>query len=157
MGAITHAVANDPGRILFGYGLGTFRELGLDINFLNTTQRWYSCDDNWAGFLYETGYGGLFLIAILLFKPLLIALQSYRKLPRPENHISGVFFISLFGFYFSLLSVAGYSWGQQGYMAWILISLIVSYPRVLLHNGEFEERYNRESQGLEEEYDLHAA
>lgn len=29
-----------------------------------------------------------------------------------------------------LLSVAGYSWGQQGFMAWIFISLSVVYPRI---------------------------
>jgi hypothetical protein len=34
------------------------------------------------------------------------------------------------GFYFLLISVAAYSWGQQGYMNWILISISVSLPRI---------------------------
>jgi hypothetical protein len=156
-GAITNAVAKDSGRALLGYGLGTFRELGLDISFLGVVQRWYTCDDNWAAFLYETGYIGLFLISILLFKPLLMALQNYRRLPRPENNFSGVLFISLAGFYFLLLSVAAYSWGQQGYMSWILISLSVCHPRVVLHELQVAEMEDEESRGLEDEYDLHVA
>jgi hypothetical protein len=128
---IKAVVSQDAGRMAFGYGLGTFREKGLDITFLGETHRWYTCDDNWALFLYEMGYGGLIIISILLFLPLLMALKDYRRLPRPDNALSGVFFIVLSGFYFLLLSVAGYSWGQQGYMSWILISLVVSHRRVI--------------------------
>jgi hypothetical protein len=129
--SIVDAVGSEPSRALLGYGLGTFRLLGLNINFLDEAKRWYTCDDNWDLFLYETGYVGLVLIGMLLFKPLLIALQSYRQLPRPENRLSGVLFISLIGFYFLMLSVASYCWGQQGYMSWILIALVVSHPRVI--------------------------
>jgi hypothetical protein len=53
--AVKDAVAKEPGRALLGYGLGTFRELGLEISFLGSTHRWYTCDNNWAAFLYETG------------------------------------------------------------------------------------------------------
>jgi O-Antigen ligase len=155
--AVKTAVAKESGRALFGYGLGTFRELGLDISFLNSVQRWYTCDNNWAAFLYETGYVGLFLIAALLLKPLLMAFHSYRTLPQPENSFSGVLFLSLIGFYFLLFSVAGYSWGQQGYMAWILISLSVSHPRVASAVDQFEPTVEQESRGLEEKYDTSVA
>lgn len=128
--AIRRAVAKDPSRMMLGYGLGTFREKGLDIEFLGRVKHWYTCDDNWAVFLYETGYGGLIIIGALLIWPLLMTLRNYQRLPRPEKYLSGVFFISLAGFYFMLLSVAGYSWGQQGFMAWIFISLSVVYPRI---------------------------
>ncbi len=129
--AIRVAVAKDPGRTMLGYGLGTFREKGLDIDFLGTVKHWYTCDDNWAVFLYETGYGGLFIIGALLIWPLLMTVRNFQRLPRPEKYLSGVFFISLTAFYFMLLSVAGYSWGQQGFMAWIFISLSVAYPRIV--------------------------
>jgi hypothetical protein len=132
--AIRVAVAKEPGRAILGYGLGTFRERGLDIEFLGQVKRWYTCDDNWAVFLYETGYGGLLIIGALLFRPLLITLRSYQRLPRPEKYFSGVLFIVLGGFYFMLLSVAGYSWGQQGFMAWILISISVAYPRIVMRD-----------------------
>jgi hypothetical protein len=155
MDAIATAVAKDPVRAMFGYGLGTFRELGLNVTFLNTTHRWYTCDNGWAAFLYETGYGGLVLVGILLLTPLLMTLVSYARLPRPERYFSGVLFISLAGFYFSLLSVAGYNWGQQGYMAWILISLSVAYPSIAARgqtyaqrDGESERRYVKEDYGL---------
>lgn len=36
--AVKSAVGREPARALFGYGLGTFRELGLDINFLITVR-----------------------------------------------------------------------------------------------------------------------
>jgi O-antigen ligase len=134
--AVTSAVAKEPGRAILGYGLGTFRELGLQINFLHSVQRWYTCDNNWAAFLYETGYVGLVIIAMLLFKPLLMTLKSYQRLPRPERYFSGVLFIVLAAFYFMLLSVAGYSWGQQGFIAWILISLSVVYPRVAMRDRQ---------------------
>jgi hypothetical protein len=153
--AVRTAVAKEPGRALLGYGLGTFRELGLDINFLNSVQRWFTCDNNWAAFLYETGYVGLFLIGALLLWPLVMAFQSYLRLPQPDNLFSGVLFISLAGFYFLLLSVAGYSWGQQGYMAWILISLSVSHPRVVLQADQYEPLDGQESRGLKEDYDLY--
>ncbi|HXX72190.1 MAG TPA: O-antigen ligase family protein, partial [Candidatus Acidoferrales bacterium] len=128
--AVTNALAKSPARMLLGYGLGTFREIGLDIHFLGITQRWHTCDNNWALFLYETGYLGLITVTILLFKPLLMTLQAYRRMPRPEKYFIAVIFISLASFYFDLMSVAGYNWGQQGYMAWILISLSVIYPRI---------------------------
>jgi hypothetical protein len=134
--SVKAAVAKDAGRALLGYGLGTFRELGLDITFLGVTQRWYTCDDNWAAFLYETGYVGLFIIGALLMAPLYIAFRSYRRHPRPHNYLSGVLLISLVGFYFLLMSVAGYSWGQQGYLSWILISLVVSHSQLPVHSNE---------------------
>lgn len=129
---IKDVVRQNAGRMAFGYGLGTFRERGLDITFLGETHRWYTCDDNWGLFLYEMGYGGLIIISILLFIPLFMAWKDYRRLPRPDNALSGVLLIALAGFYLLLLSVAGYSWGQQGYMSWILISLIVSLRRVVM-------------------------
>jgi O-antigen ligase len=155
--AVTNAASAEPQRVLFGYGLGTFRTLGLDIDFLHEVRRWYTCDNNWDLFLYETGYVGLFLISILLAKPLLIAFRSYRKLPKPHNAFSGVLFITLAGFYFSLMTVAGYNWGQQGYMAWILISLTICCPRVLLHEASSEEASHQESRVLNEQYAFHVA
>jgi len=154
--AVRNAVDKKPGRALLGYGLGTFRELGLDINFLSTLQRWYTCDNNWALFLYETGYVGLFLIAALLFAGLWIAFRTYWQLPPPENYFSAVIFISLSGFYFLLLSVAGYSWGQQGYMAWILISIAVSYSQIALQHDD-EQIEDEEDTGRKEQYELNVA
>jgi hypothetical protein len=154
---VSRAVSAEPGRALLGYGLGTFREKGLEITFLNVTQRWYTCDDNWALFLYETGYVGTVLISLLLFAPLYFAIRTYWRLPCPDNGLDGVLFVSLSGFYFLLLSVAGYSWGQQGYMGWILISLIVSHSRVGMREESLLEPRSFECSIIEEEYDFHLA
>ncbi len=149
--AIKTAVAKDPERTLMGYGLGTFRELGLDITFLDVTQRWYTCDNNWDAFLYETGYVGLGIIACLLFCPLGIAIRDFRRLPFPQAYLSGVFLISLAGFYFLLMSVAGYSWGQQGYLAWILIALVVGNSRTVPEQqDELQEDFYQLPEGYEQ-------
>jgi hypothetical protein len=133
--AVREAVAKEPGRALMGYGLGTFREKGLEIAFLGRTRRWFTCDSNWAAFLYETGYVGLGIIGALLFGALRIAWLGFRALPEPENALSGVFLICLLAFDFLLVSVAAYSWGQQGYLAWILISLAVSHWQLVSGEG----------------------
>jgi hypothetical protein len=154
--AVKNAVNKEPGRALLGYGLGTFRVLGLDIDFLGSVRHWYTCDNNWASFLYETGYVGLLLMMILLFRALLLIFRNYRCLPHPDNEISGVIFISLTGFYFLLLSVAGYSWGQQGYMAWIMISMGVSQSRIAERNDQ-EVEIDDEGREMGEGYDLNVA
>lgn len=128
--SIENAVNQEPARALLGYGLGTFRVLGLEIDFLGQKKRWYTCDNNWAAFLYETGYVGFFLIMLLLFWPMFLALRNYARLAPPESTLSGVLFITMAGFYFLMVSVAAYSWGQQGYMNWILISISVSLPGI---------------------------
>lgn len=150
--AVQAAVDKDKTRTLLGYGLGTFRELGLDITFLGETKRWYTCDNNWDSFLYETGYVGLWIMGALLFRPLWIAFRSHRLLPRPDNHLAAVLLTSLLGFDFLLMSVAGYSWGQQGCLAWILIALVVSSSRHLPEADaleEKEEEVNMETPGCE--------
>lgn len=159
VGAITVAVDTSPGRAMFGYGLGVFRERGLDINHQDRVQHWYTCDNGWALFLYETGYGGLFIMGGLLLMPLAMTLRSYRRLPRPENYFSGVAFAVLIAFYFSLLSVAGYAWGQQGFMAWILISLSIVYPKVALKDRRKSESqpFDSDRQPCLRETDTHLA
>ena len=154
--AIKTAVGKDIGRTLLGYGLGTFREIGLDITFLGVTSRWTTCDDNWAAFLYETGYVGVFIIGALLACPIFIALRSYRRLPRPENLFSGVLCICLLGFDFLLMSVAGYSWGQQGYLNWILISVVVVHAQLGYQVLEQEDSLVEEAQEVDQ-YDLSIA
>jgi hypothetical protein len=128
---VHHVVQTDTTRMLFCYGLGTFREIGLDIDFMGEVHRWRTCDDNWALFLYETGYGGVIIMCALLGKAMFLPLRDYFRLRKPERYLSGALFISLLGFNFLMLSVAAYAWGQQGYMNWILISLAVSVPRVI--------------------------
>ncbi len=55
----------------------------------------------------------------------MIAWRSYRTLPRPDRYFSAVCFYLLTSFFFVMVSVASYGWGQDGYMLWILIALTV--------------------------------
>jgi O-antigen ligase len=146
------AVRKDTVRALLGYGLGTFREIGLQITFQGVTQVWHTCDDNWADFLYETGYVGLLIIGVLLLRPLWGAFRNYWSLPRPEDKLSGVLFICLLGFDFSLMSVAGYSWGQQGYMNWIIISMSIALPRAVYSQGSLGNLEEESVHPIEEEH-----
>jgi O-antigen ligase len=127
--AVISAVAQSPKRMVLGYGLGTFRELGLDIEHRGEIHHWITCDNHWILFLYETGYVGFALIVTLLFRALYLVLKDYLRLPRAARTFSGVLFITIAAYYFLLLSVAGYNWGQQGFMAWILIAVALAYPR----------------------------
>jgi hypothetical protein len=55
------------------------------------------------------------------------------------------------------MSVAGYSWGQQGYLAWILIALVISYSRLAWEpNSEGEEEQELEAEDAAE-FDLNLA
>ena len=94
------------------------------------THRWFTCDSAWVLFMYETGYVGCLIMFFLLLRPAVIALNSYRKLPRPARYFSLTCFCSLLSFYISMISVAIYAWGQSGYMFWICVSMTVSFTLV---------------------------
>ena len=63
---------------------------------------------------------GFLIIAALLFKPAIMAFQSYRKLPKPDRYFSAVCLSCFASFFFVMVSVAVYGWGQNGYMLWIV-------------------------------------
>lgn len=128
---VTETLNHDPLRAIVGFGLGSFREKGLVIVLPHIeTHRWYTCDSSWVLFMYETGYVGFIILAALLWKPAFIALRSYRTLPRSDRHFSIVCFSSFVSFFFVMLSVAMYGWGQNGYMLWLLTAMTVSYSRL---------------------------
>ncbi len=125
---VNSTLMDDPFRGVFGFGLGSFRQKGLVIELPNIeTHRWYTCDSAWLLFAFETGYVGFLIIGTLLLTSTMIAWRSYRTLPRPDRYFSAVCFCSFASFFFVMVSVASYGWGQNGYMLWILIALTVSY------------------------------
>jgi hypothetical protein len=125
---VNQSLSDDPVRALFGFGLGSFREKGLVVEMPGIeTHRWYTCDSSWIQFAYETGYVGCLILATLLLKPLLIAWNSYRRLPKSDAYFCFTCMCCLFACYFCMGSVSAYGWGQNGYMLWILISCTISY------------------------------
>ncbi len=125
------ALAASTQRSLWGYGMESFYDLGLEGEFLGRPDhKFLSCDSAWIELAMETGYVGLVLIAMLLFKPALMAFRNFWKLPKPDRYLSLVFFVDMVAYYFMMTNVAIYSWGQNGYMLWILIALSVGYRSV---------------------------
>jgi hypothetical protein len=126
----TEAVLRSPTRAIWGYGLESFYDLGLVADFLNMHYEFLSCDSSWVELMVETGFVGLFIIALLLMQPMLLAWKRFRSMGDSERNLMLVLFINMFVFYFQMLSVGMYSWGQNGYMLWILIAATYSLDRI---------------------------
>ncbi|MGD0008673.1 MAG: hypothetical protein ABSE93_09045 [Terriglobia bacterium] len=80
--------------------------------------------------MVETGYVGLGLMCALLLTPALWCLRDVRNLPSDGRHLSWVLFVTLVGYYFMMTNVGIYSWGQNGYMLWIVIALSLVHGRL---------------------------
>ncbi len=133
--ALQHAVTNkllqSPERALWGYGLESFYDLQIEDDFLGKPHLFLSCDSSWAELMLETGFVGLCIIILILFRPMWHALRSYRALPGSNRDLSLMLLINFVVFYFQMYSVGMYSWGQNGYMLWILIAITFAYPLCL--------------------------
>jgi O-Antigen ligase len=119
------ALSRDSGRALWGYGPESFYSLHLRGVFGGKEHVFLSCDSAWIAAMLETGYLGLLLFAGMLLIPLLKSFYDYCKLPRRDCYLSLFFFTNFLMYYFLMASVAMYSWGQNGYMLWIIIAATV--------------------------------
>ena len=89
-----------------------------------------SADDAWAELLVETGFVGLLIIILLLFTPAVVAWKEFRNTRGPEKYLCSVLLINLLVFYLQMYSVGMYSWGQNGYMLWVLIAATMAFRTV---------------------------
>jgi O-antigen ligase len=124
------ALARDFRRELWGYGMGSFVDLNLMGEMAGHEFSFVSCESAWIGFAVETGYVGLALLVCLLFTPAVMAWRDFRRLPAPERYLSLNLFICMVIYYFMMLSVDMYAWGQNGYMLWILIASSIVYGKL---------------------------
>lgn len=125
---VMETLNDNPLRAVLGFGLGSFREKGLIVEMPAVgIYRSYTCDSTWILSWYETGYIGLIVFSALLLRPALLALRSFRMLPKPDRSFSLVLFSSLATFYVVMGSVAIYGWGQNGHMLWMVIAISISY------------------------------
>jgi hypothetical protein len=122
-----NALSQDSGRMLWGYGLGSFYYLGLEGILGGRPYKFLSCDSAWIELLVETGYVGLMIVGLLLIKPAILAWHDFRRLQKPENQLSLILLVNMVAFYFMMTNVALYVWGQNGHMLWILIACSVAY------------------------------
>ena len=138
--ALQHAVTSrlllSPSRALWGYGMESFYDLQIEDDFLGKPHLFLSCDSSWAELMIETGFVGLGIIILILLKPAWRALRDYQILPAPDRYLSLMLLVNLLIFYFQMYSVGMYSWGQNGYMLWILIAITFAYPLCLEEEAE---------------------
>ncbi|MGI9102759.1 MAG: O-antigen ligase family protein [Terriglobales bacterium] len=121
-----------PARALWGYGMESFSYLNLQGHLAGHDFPFLSCDSAWIEIMIETGYGGLLLLGALLIKPAVLAWKNYRSFPEADKYLSLTFFISFVIYYFMMLSVAMYAWGQEGYMLWIMVACSIAYGNLVV-------------------------
>lgn len=143
---------HDFWRALWGYGPESFFFLGWKGMFQGQIVPFESCDSSVAQLMIETGYVG-FLLAVSVF---LIAgykaLRSSLKIPKPENLPCVVLFVNICAFLFLMTNVAILGWGQQSYMAWIVVALAMIYPGLLEQESVVEEEPATENLGVERRF-----
>jgi hypothetical protein len=128
----TGALNRDAERALWGYGIESFVSVGLTAPVFGEQidRPFRSCDSTWINFMVETGYVGLGLMCALLLTPAVLCLQDVRNVPGDRRYLSWVLFVMLVGYYFMMTNVEIYSWGQNGYMLWVVIALSLVYGRL---------------------------
>jgi O-antigen ligase len=127
--AVKRLSQNPTSRALWGYGPESFYLVHLEGPLLGESHVFLSCDNAWVEFLLETGFVGLSIMVLLLLKPAWVAWKGYWNGGPVDKHLSFILFVNLVIFYFQMYSVGMYSWGQNGYMLWIVIALVLSQPK----------------------------
>ncbi len=144
--AVTERLLRDPSRAFWGYGLESFYDLRIQGDFLGEPHLFLSCDNAWAELMIETGFVGCFMIALMMLATAHKAWQEYRAKSLPGSALGLALFVNVVIFCFQMYSVGMYSWGQNGYMLWILIALTFAYAKcgneadsltAVKHTGQF--------------------
>jgi hypothetical protein len=136
---------HDFWRALWGYGPESFYYLGWKGVFQGMIVSFESCDSSIAQLMIETGYIGFFLGISVFLIAAYKAFRSSLKLPKPENLPCVVLFVNLCAFLFLMTNVAILNWGQQSYMAWIVVALAMIYPSLAENESVVEEEPETEN------------
>ena len=135
------------GRSLWGYGPESFYSLGLTTDTVVDgevhTTKVESCDSAVVELMMDTGYVGFLLIAILLVKAMLLAFRQYLRQPGPEGSLCLVLGVNIAAFSFMMTNVELFGWGQQTYMLWIEIALVMISLRSHQHSGTLHRKSQR--------------
>lgn len=124
------ALSRDVGRALGGYGPESFYYLGLEGEFGGKKVRFESCDSSVVELMVDTGYVGLLIVALLLFKTALVAFRDYFRY-RLANGLCLVLFSNIAAFVLLMTNVQLFGWGQQSFMLWVLMALAMTNHRLL--------------------------
>jgi hypothetical protein len=121
--AVEHLLNGATMRAVWGYGPESFFDIHLEGMLLDQPHVFLSCDNAWVEFLMETGFVGLTIVAILLLKPVHAALRQWWKRRGTGQYLGLILLINFILIYLQMYSVGMYSWGQNGYILWILIAI----------------------------------
>jgi hypothetical protein len=128
--AVKRLTGPTSGRTAWGYGPESFYDVHLEGMLDGKPHEFQSCDNAWVELLVETGFVGLAVIVTLLMMPLFASLRQCWTLPKEARSLSILLFINFVMCYFQMYSVGMYSWGQNGYMLWILIALTFAHQKL---------------------------
>jgi hypothetical protein len=130
--ALERLEAAGTGRMLWGFGQGSFGDLQLRIwdDAMQEEVNVISCDSSFVSVMVQQGYVALLLVLALLLLPAATSLRAFTRLPKPSNLLSLIFLINIVTYAFLMGSVECWDWGQQAYMIWIVFALAMIYPRL---------------------------
>jgi len=136
-------LARDTGRSLWGYGPESFYFLGLTTEFLLDgemhTVKVESCDSAVVELMMDTGYVGLLLVAVLFGSAAVIGFRQYPALLERSESPYPTLLAGLVAFIFLMTNVELFGWGQQAYMLWIILAMMIKRPdEELQKTGESE-------------------
>lgn len=135
------ALAKDAGRAAWGFGPEAFYYLGLTGEDPDTGHivKFDSCDSALVELMVDTGYVGLLLVIILLFKAASVAWKGFTNLPKTGSSLCGLLFINIVAYSFMMVSVMNFGWGQQSHMLWILVALSMISVRILRREASLKQ------------------
>ena len=123
-------LSKDFTRAMWGYGPESFYYLGLEGEFQGAIWKFESCDSAVVELLMDIGCVGFLLVAVLLLKAAATAFRCFRNTPSPGDSLCLALFANICAFCFLMTNVELFGWGQQAYMLWILVALVMIYPRL---------------------------
>jgi hypothetical protein len=123
------------GRAMVGFGPESFPYLGLVTEFGGKTVSVDSCDSSVVELMMDTGYVGVGIVGVLLLKVAIVAIAGYRRMQKPRNMLYLVLFSNVCAFSLLMTNVQLFGWGQQSFVLWILIALIMTYRDVVETSG----------------------
>lgn len=120
-------------RALWGYGPESFYYLNLSAPFLVDGEERQvsvlSCDSAVVEVAMDTGYVGLLLLTSIFAGAALSAIRLYRRVTS-QRPLMLVLLVTLGAFCFMMTNVELYGWGQQNYLLWIVIALMMAGPNI---------------------------
>jgi hypothetical protein len=85
-----------------------------------------SCDSAVVELLMDTGYVGCVLVMVFIGAATLRGFLGYSGVKSRSESPYPALFASILAFCFLMTNVELFGWGQQSYMLWILLALMVS-------------------------------